>query len=1065
MSQLSIYKASAGSGKTFSLVRAYLKVLFQNPEEFRHTLGVTFTNKATNEMKQRIIEELKIIVQGGDSKHIAHIATELNRNEAWVRNRGQVIFKQLLHQYHEFHIQTIDSFFQRIIRAFAKDIGLSAGFRLEMDTDYVLESCIKRLMDDLQPDTALTEWLVEFSKEQTEDAKNWDIRDRLFEFSKEIFRESFLNVESKIISFVTDNRRMDALSKQLGMQIKKYADELKTMATEGEALLNKYNLQATDFSGKSRSFMKIFENIKNPKYKLTDTFLNKIGELDTWYAKDTPAEIKDKIENAYTTLNPLLEKIRDYYQANSPIYYSALIAKENLYQLGILAEIQLYIRQYRDENEVMLMPDTTALISRIIEHNEDSFIYEKAGTYFHHFLLDEFQDTSSLQWNNFKPLISNSISQGYMCMLVGDVKQSIYRFRNGDWRLLMYQVEQEIPIHIVHSLNTNYRSSREIVRFNNTIFEHLPALLTQKFKKAFDENEISSQTPQWFVDAYAGHKQHIHKKESAGYVWVKNLKKEAKEQEANWEDLAMHQTVEAVKDALRRGYHMRDIVLLCRNSKESGKLFHRLTQESEMSVSVFSEQSLQISNNSYIQLMISAIRVVAGINTAVETGNMITQYALYLQPEQANNLHKMLINPPFPVREVLEKKQELSHHTLQDLIAVLHVIFSQAGLFRPVDQSFFRALCDELLQYLQEHEGETTHFLSWWEEKGQYKTLKISDTQDAIRIITIHKSKGLEFPVVIIPFCDWFLDHKNNNIHTLWVHPPDILNWDTPLAPIKYKQDVLHSLFAKEYLDEQCAVYLDHLNLLYVALTRAENELYVFLNSADKTDEIKNISTLLWMGLQHTTLNDPDDICVDLEKFLDKEKQVFEMGEKHNIKREQMKDIECAIIRDQAFHFITPWDYTRLRKSPEKRKSWQEKGIEVHEILSRINTWSEVDGVLQLYAQRFKEDSITKDYFEKLFENFQKHPISKRWFDEDVVSLNEQSLIDTDGRILKPDKMVIFESEIQIVDFKTGMPDPAYIHQMKTYCKLASLIYEKKSKGYIYYIHNHSIEEINPDMP
>lgn len=1009
-------------------------------------------------MKQRIIEELRKLAKGEDSNHIVHLAKRLNRNEAWVRERSKIIYNRLLHQYHDFNIQTIDSFFQRIIRGFAKDIGLSAGFRLEMDTDLVLEESINKMMDELKPDTNLTKWIAQFSRELADESKNWDIRAQLFAFAKHIFKEEFIELEPQIAAFVDDKEKIHQLSEQINVQIRSFRQQLEIWAKDGEALLNKHHLAPNDFSGKGRSFMQIFQKIKAHDFSLTDTFCNSIGYLEKWYAKTTDKDIIDRIQALYPEINPLLEKIYIYINDHGQHYFSALLAKENLYQLGILSEIQSYIRRYRDEHEVILMSDTAALIYRIIQNNEESFVYEKAGTYYHHFLLDEFQDTSSLQWKNFKPLISNSISQGYLCMLVGDVKQSIYRFRNGDWRLLMYHAEQDIPIHQVIQLNINYRSAIEIVRFNNTLFSSLPQMLGRQFTREFENNNIQSDAYRWFVDAYQGQQQHYNSK-LTGYVLVRNMHAEAEETEIDWQDLVIEDIILQITDAISRNYQPRDIVLLCRNGKEAALLFNQLTK-AELNTGIISEESLKISNNSYVQLIISAIKLIAGVNASIQTGHMITQYALYLTENNADHLHQFILFPPPPIRYVIENKDTISQQTIKDMIATLHVVFNDAGLFRKEDETFFQAFCDESIQYHNEYGGVLSQFIEWWDNEGQLKTIKLSETQNAIRILTIHKSKGLEFPVVILPFCSWSLDHRSNSDKKLWVRPHKDLRWQTPLIPIKYKQDTLKTYFGKEYMEEKSAAYLDNLNLLYVALTRAENELYIYLKTPDNIIEHKNVSSLLWNGLTSPAIEDKNNIFTDFSLSLDVPNACLELGEKTNkVSKSSDKDIAPMYVQDFTYGY--PWKNTRLRKTPETKKPWQEKGLAVHDLLSRMRTFDDAKTIIKLYSDTayFDADEIT--FYNQLIEQLDAHPISKGWFEKNNLVLTEQPLIQEDGRVLRPDRMIFGNESVIIVDFKTGDPNVSHIEQVKAYCQVASRIYKKKAIGYLYYIASNSIEEIN----
>ena len=1070
MPRLKIYKASAGSGKTFQLVREYLFILFNNPDEFQHVLGVTFTNKATGEMKSRILKELNKLASGENSDHLQALTDYFNKPEAWVRKRASMLFSHALHRYHEFHIQTIDSFFQRLIRGFARDIGLSAGFNLELDTEKVLKECIWNLIEDLKEGSPHSKLLIEFSSQKIEDSKSWDLQDDLFKFSKEVFREKFSSIADEIIAFAEDEEKVKSLNQTISSQVNQFEHKMKMLGEKGLEIMRNHDLTVNDFKNKKGGFASVFEKAIKKDFDFGLRTYKAVNNLDEWYAKATDKEVIDRIHVVYPLLNSCLSAIIDLYENESRQYYAANNAKDYLYQLGVMSLVLQYIRKYRDEQDVILMPDTGPLINHIVKQNDEAFIYEKAGAYFHHFLLDEFQDTSELQWENFKPLISNSISQDYVSLLVGDVKQSIYRFRNSDWKLLMYKAQQDIPYSDVIPMDTNYRSAEMIVRFNNTLFSLIPSWLGSEFKKEFDEAGVSSEVPGWFELAYANQAQKFNPAKGKGYVCIKNF---LKEDEIGAKEQSLNEMIKVIKDALLRGYQLRDIVILCRKENDSKVVYDYLLHHGNSNWKVVSEQSLQLRNNGYVRMIMYALQWLANSQNTIARAGLITEVIKYKLQKGDDTLGEYIKTPPFQLIEFFEQADSIRQMTITDMLIKVHELFHESQLFQMDDLIFFQSFVDEVLQFMKTGDHTLNELVHWIETQGQYQSVRQSENLNAIRIMTVHKSKGLEFPIVIIPFFNWKLDHDGKHTNILWEKPHPSLGWNVPVIPLQYKSELKNSFFAHEYLNEKFAAAMDALNLMYVALTRPVKELYVFLQvkppsqSSNSSSRYTHVGNLLLEALKtEQTVSDERDLFLSFQNYYSKDDQQLELGEKRPFENKKHSDVtdDFSFVQDQ-FSLKLPWDSISVKSVsgayPDYFNQEQRRGVIIHELLSKVRYMDDFQRIIAEVQLHNGEESAYALELKQLRNEFESDAVVATWFDSKSEVFTEQPVIDHKGNELRPDRIVRISGEIHVIDFKTGEPDDKYIHQVKRYKEILQTIYNEPVKGYLVYVLPLIVQEVD----
>ena len=498
---LTIYKSSAGSGKTFTLVKEYLKLVLKRPKDFQHTLAITFTNKATEEMKSRVLSSLQEIANGEHTVMFKVLISELDGelNEGIIKYRANEAYELIIHNYSRFEICTIDSFFSRVVRSFSKELDIPLSYELEMNTALALEEAVNQLFRSLSENKALRIWLEQYTFSEIENDKSWDVEKNITDLGRNLFKEEFQEGFSQVDITL---KRLAELVAELKQVIERYKKSMKAAATLAISAIEGAGLTPEDFSGKSRGPANTFYKIRDKEdFDLTNTFVLTAKGEKSWYAQK--AEKADLIEQTLQgTLGDAIDQLMLCVKKHERDYRTASALFRNIYSFGLLETLNSNLKTYRDEQNIMLISDNNALIREIIREDDAPFIFEKIGSFFKHILIDEFQDTSNFQWNNLLPLILNSLSLGNQVLIVGDVKQSIYRFRGGNMRLLLNQIDRDLAIYkevtSYENLEENYRSLKGIVEFNNAFFDLLPKAL-EKIEHVNDTEFINK--------AYQGHSQ------------------------------------------------------------------------------------------------------------------------------------------------------------------------------------------------------------------------------------------------------------------------------------------------------------------------------------------------------------------------------------------------------------------------------------------------------------------------------------------------------------------------------------------------------------------------------
>jgi len=1081
LSILTIYKSSAGSGKTYTLAANWLNMLFRNEKAYRGILAVTFTNKAAAEMKGRILETL----------YKLHIADESTRDltsllsgntglppEEIHKKAGRILFR-VLNDYSAFHVETIDKFFQWVIRSFARETGLQAGYNLELNNKRILSEAIDLLMTTIDHDEKLKLWLVRFAEEKITEGKDWNFNQELLLFGEEIFKEKFREITGNMDALLTQKEKISDYPAELYRVIKGFEDY---MAGKGESALEAIiavNLETDDFNHKNAGVAGYFKKIADGTDFDPKTRVRKVlyGEED-WVSKSSPKkEIIEKLVDEH--LHQVLKSVVDYYDANSQAYYTARTILRYIYSFGILTDIYLKIREITFEKNLFLLADAAVFLKRIIANNDTPFIYEKAGNSFNHFMLDEFQDTSGYQWGNFYPLILNSLAANHESLMVGDVKQSVYRWRNSDWEILASQAEKrfrEFNLKIM-PLDTNWRSFYSIVSFNNSLFgkisKKLEALIETDLE-ASEEEEFVTRWKETVRQIYGSTSQKVSEKNinCMGYVEMRfsDISKEEYYRNVN-SGLPL-----LIEDIQSRGYKPGDIAILVRKSSQGRDVASALMQyaagrDEAYMFNVISNDSLFIESHPSVRFIISLLSYLNNPDDAVNVAFIHHEYLEYLSggEDHKNDKDRMFndagngLSPDLhqTFRSFRDDLGKIRHLPLFELVEDIIVRF---GLnLQPDNIAFIQALQDIILNFVNDESSDVGAFLNWWDQNRANQTLNVSEAQDAIRILTIHKAKGLQFPVVIVPFCDWSVDAEPGTTNFLWcrntVKPFSMMEY----VPVKYTKELLNTYFRQDYLNEKFHNYIDNINLVYVALTRPVEELYVFAGCAGKS----SVGSLIFNAIDSSddTNNKPDYPFADLNLTKEDSEWKVTAGEKGR---------SAGKTKATVPEFIGEYPLTdnRAKLSLNLRNALLELtekdygrkigyGTVMHEILSRIETHNDIEDSVRKACLYGKVPGGEMENIVGFLVARLNDPRASEWFDGTWEVKKEREICSAGKSLYRPDRVMIKNNNIVVVDYKFGEEkDKRYQKQVLRYIEILKKMGSFDVEGWLWFFYDNSLIEV-----
>lgn len=1045
---LTVYKASAGSGKTFTLATEYIKLLVRNPQAYRGILAVTFTNKATGEMKMRILSQLNGIWRGYDDSrsYTQKVCQDTGLDSATVRARSGQALTLLLHNYSYFRIETIDSFFHSVLTNLARELDLTANLRLELNSDAVLEKAVDRLVEDLLPGDDVMRWIMEYIEDNISEDKGWDVIKQLKQFGKTLFKD-FYQEKSEAISRNTED---DALFLNLMRRLKgdyEEADErMRSYAARFFEVLEANGLEIDDMSygrtGVAGFFIKCDKGLTSPADLIKKRVADALEDPKKWVTRNNPRR-QQIIEVVKESLFDLLDEgVHDAYRQWFK-GHSARATRQYLYQLRLLGSIERKVRDINEETEQFLLSNTQHLLKSLIRESDAPFIFEKIGTQLDHIMIDEFQDTSTIQWANFKVLLGECMShRDAENLIVGDVKQSIYRWRSGDWRLLNSidsQFAGDGQSIEVCSLCTNYRSNGNIIEFNNAFFQELAAMEYAAFFARYLDGA------EQIKKAYADVAQSIPQgKEGLGLVECCFVGKEAKTSDV------LELVAAKVAELLGAGVRQSQIAMIVRTNGDIQDVAgYFLTHMPE--VNIVSDVAFRLDASVAINIIIEALRLLAS------PSDQLARAAL-----------KKLAGGAIP-EEFYAQQYELQTMPLFEIVESLYGIFG-LGLMQG-QSAYLCCFYDHLNHFLADQQGHIEAFLDYWETSVRSVTIQ-SDDAEGIRLTTIHKSKGLEFDNVLIPFCDWQIENLSSPT-ILWCSPGEEPYSQLPLLPIKKGRGLEGTIYEADLVEEDMQIAVDNLNLLYVALTRASHNLMVFgKQSVSKNSRSNNVARCLeeiagkLAGSKFEKgAEDGGPLTFSYGELYVEE----EAGEKHT-DNVFLKVAEPLIICMETYAS----DALKFRQSNKSREfiegedaddgNYLKAGLVLHNMLSGIRTTADA---LEA-ARRLRLDGILGSDADRLADIMLKRLSSPKvadWFSGRWQLFNECSILSVDpetGDVVKrrPDRVMYDGKEMVVVDFKFGHHREEYLSQVREYMSLLRRMGYERVRGYLWFVYSNEIEEV-----
>ena len=1033
---LTVYKASAGSGKTFALAVQYIKLVVQNPQAYRNILAVTFTNKATEEMKTRILSQLYgIWKQLPDSDiYMQEVCQKLDASPEFVSQRAGIALELLLHNYNHFRVMTIDTFFQSVLRNLAHELDLTANLRIGLNDSQVEEMAVDQMLDDLKTTDVMLQWILKYIMENISDDRSWNVIGQIKQFGKTIFRDYYKDVSKQLNERLQHEGFFDQYAQTL-QDIRQTAKErMLNIAESFFGTLEEEGLTADDLAQKRRGIAGFFYKLQNGIFDESienQTVANCLGNPTKWYTKTHPRR-----ELIHELADGPLGEILRYAVEERPrqwrLYQSATLTLRHMNQVRLLSSIENKVRELNDSANRFLLSDTQELLNALISDSDSPFIFEKIGTQLEHIMIDEFQDTSTVQWQNFRILLQEAMShQGSENLIVGDVKQSIYRWRSGDWRLLN-DIEQQFPKEMIQTemLKVNRRSERFITQFNNAFFTEAAKLEYDKLQETPEADQLKR--------AYSEVKQEIPlSKPQTGFVRVELLTAE------DYQQQTLSRITEILQGLISQGIPQDKMAILVRTNSYI-PVIAKYMAEHAPDINIVSDEAFRLDASQPVNILMQALRLI-----------------VHPHDQLARAFIEKTVHTTFD-DERCTKYKSLSLYELAERL------FADLRLSDYGDQSaYLCAFFDQLRQYTAENAGTIEDFLRLWDNEICSKTIQ-SDITNGVRIISIHKSKGLEFDHVLCPFCDWQLE-KSGNI--LWCKPNIAPFNELPIAPIDYSQKgMTGTIYEEDYHNEHLQNVVDNLNLLYVAFTRARSSLFVIGRRGAKKSRSEIIELTLPL-LNEGRLTGLEDVDQPL---------VYEYGTP-TASRQEMETKKTANVFLQpsdAIHVTVTTNEVKaeFRQSNQSREfingddeqagtSYIQLGSILHRIFSVIRTKDDIGTALhQLESEGIiYDDVVTLERISTMLRQRLEHPKVAEWFSGRWTLFNECTILSMeDGEVKehRPDRVMTDGKEWIVVDFKFGRQKNDYPKQVRNYMNLLKTMGHTEVKGYLWYVYSNIIEEV-----
>lgn len=1046
-SKFHVYNASAGSGKTYTLVREYLTLLLDPGyrHAYKHILAITFTNKAAAEMKERVLKTLRALAEGDQKesgKVIIYLADKLNCTEKEIQQRAAQVLEDILQNYSAFNIATIDSFTYRLIRSFAHDLGLPLNFEVEMDSSTVLAEAVDLLMAQLGENKAITDVLIDFALQKTDSDTSWDITRELKNVAELLLKEEnqpYLRELGKkpIGDFI-------GLQKKLAKQVYTFENKMVKMGEEGREIIESISVPESSFSDRG-VLPNYFNKLKTKDFKsITYKTLDKRIAAGHHFAsgKATPAD-KAAIATVLDSLIDLVETSKALYENEIAEYnlHSEMLKK--LVPLATLNELNKVLNTIKEEQNIRFNAEFNQLISTNLQNQPAPYIYERIGERFRHYFIDEMQDTSVLQWQNLVPLIHNALSQEHTgLLLVGDVKQSIYRWRGSNPEQFLFlstkgEGNKYNPFLIqkhIEPLGTNYRSHEKIIEFNNRFFTHIAQFLKHgKYQQIYLSENQQKQTDK-----------------EGGYVEISFLDNDLSGDEKH---TAYAESVLEIVNRCSSQYQFKEMCILVRKNEEGVRLASYL---SEKGIKIISSETLLLKHSPKVDFIVNLMAYLDNPKDANAQFNI--SYYLYenlsVHTEKHTFISRLIHKSPKEFFGMLEpygvhfKPEEAMQYSVYELVE--HIV----GTFdlNAAADAYVQFFLDEIYTFSTKKLNDLRTFLSHWEEKKDKLSVIVPEGENAVRIMTVHKAKGLEFPVVIVP-SNFKIKDLGQTFCWYPIQNPEDYNGFKHLhisvgEALKESGEVGNELYDRVVAEQQ----FDNFNLLYVAYTRAVEQLYIV------SDQYKKVNLDAVSGL--------------LRDFLKNAEDRVEMGDTFSFGNPERKSLPMPPKEDHETlaHFkSTTWRDRDIKIAAASSLLWNEEkaglvqyGNLVHEIMSKVHSEDDVAGILNTYVDQGVISNREKNTLSKAIAQLLRHPQLQAYYQQGLTVYNEREILTADGRVAIPDRMVVNDKgKAIIIDYKTGKPHDGYRHQIDGYAlAVEQLGFSVEKKLLVYLDEVITVEEV-----
>lgn len=1083
-----VYKASAGAGKTFTLAAEYIANLINDytgaPAHHRHQLAITFTKKATTEMKERILQYLYELSHTDDAENGFFKAVRQRVRPAIsdreIRRRAGITLREILHGYDRFYVTTIDSFFQSLLTNLAHELGLSANFKVDLNDRDVLGRGVERMLREMKAGSEVLQWVTDYIEERLDDDKKWNITGVIKQLSEELLKEPYLIHSDKLHERPLNNLTVSAYRKTLAHLKASTQKGLQEQAKELNDFIEHTHGYDAISNGKrwGQGFILRIANwtIKNPNKDTQPS-----ATLQKWAAE--PLSMKKKTQQGIddTWYEDVAQRLDKLFRSLPDALFtinSCDLSTRHLNPLRLLKEIDTHVEHINLDNNAFMLAHTPILFSKMVKEGEASFVFERAGTQFNHIMIDEFQDTSTLQWKNLSNLFLENVAQGNSCMLVGDVKQGIYRWRGGDWKTLSEIKNDEITK--VENLPANFRSGQTIVDFNNRLFVEAARALDAKESEDHSREISRIYQPEEVFQA---------PQRPGGFVRICLEKPREKDDTDTPEFVVEQELGEQILRLHEEGVPFEKMAILVRKKAETQTVLQYFKEQPDLAhIPLVSDEAFLLASSPAVQTLIHALRFVLNKSDGIARAYLFK----HLPEDKGNDAEQSIF-------QLLQQWQDLRYRDIPFYELIERLIL----LFRLNEQEgqtpYLYAFLDAVLVFLDENVPDLKRFLQHWDEVLHKQSIP-SAVADGVRILTIHKSKGLDFHSVFIPYCDWEIE-KDRTTDLLWIQPSLKPYADIPVLPIPMTSSAENSIYADDYRNEHLHRRIENLNLMYVAFTRARQNL-IICGRARRASMSEVLAQALMEGEQLRAIFgevlgsghivETDLPCTILEW---KQPSTLECQPPANKEQGQKGNPFIFSRTNETLNFTSYAPKIAFRQSSNARRFQDDlmeevlapqddapseasanahldretarlKGQLLHRMMELIEKADDADRIVrQFAAEGLIPSTIDRDELAPLLRNAMAHPKAAAWFDGSWRLYRECNILsrNAEGTLsaLRPDRVMMRDGEIVIIDFKFGTPRPDHHDQLRQYADLLRKMGHTRLRGHLWYMSLNHIEDVD----